>query len=98
MVFNVDGNIIFVLKKEDALRTISKVKTQQVCCCFFLVMDVVVPLCSLLCASRLHAMCVLLSIQAVNEQSKREAKKRRRRERAFLHANATNKVRLACIF
>jgi hypothetical protein len=53
---------------------------------------------------RAFMLCVcvlLLSIQAVNEQSKREreAKKGRRiRERAFLHANATNKVRLACIF
>jgi uncharacterized protein YkwD len=43
--------------------------------------------------------CVLLSTLAINEQSKREAKKgRRTRERAFLHANATKKVGLACTF
>jgi hypothetical protein len=64
-------------------------------------MDVVVPLCSLHCASRLHSIfvCVLLSTRAINEQSKREAKKgRRTRERTFLHANATNKVGLVCTF
>ncbi len=79
-------------------------KIQQVGCCFFLVVDVVVPLCSLLCASRLHAMCVCVVVvdsgsKRTVEEREREAKKGRRiRERAFLHANATNKVRLACIF
>jgi len=95
---------MIVILKKGRLRAISKVKTQQVCRCFFLVMDVVIPLCSLLCASRLHSVCVLLSTQAVNEQSKTEREverkeERRTRERAFfLHANATNKFGLVCIF
>ena len=65
---------------------LDKVKIQQVCSCFCLIVDddddddvVVVPLRSLLCVLRLHSacVCVLLSGRAVNEQSKIERERER---------------------
>lgn len=51
---------------------------------------VVVPLRSLLCATRFQCVCVcvLLSTSAENEQSKT----RERERESFLHANVANKV------